>query len=421
MDNMSKPLFLPALRALMGDWVYYSTIMKFKDIGERVKPAEEIHESKTLKDFIQRHLTSRSSEISEYLLTQPQRFFNSLIIGVYGGDPKWIELKIEKSDQLPDFPLSENGILGYLKLSGEELLFALSGQHRVEGIKKAIEKKKDLSSEEISVIFIGHKRTPEGKERTRRLFATLNRYAKPVNVFEIIALDEDDIGAILTRDLIEIHPLFADKRLSFTKSAAIPKLEKNCFTNIITLYKIINELLSVYLKNNNYYKKGQWKKYLKTRPDQTSIDCAKEYIIKVLNLICEKFEVLQEYLEFNDSKQDKAFKYRNDNGGHILFRPIGLLIYVRAICSALEEGWELEKTIHLASKIETDLGKSPWVGLLWESGSKNMITNGENQKVAIRLIRYMIGLDTDEKKLRNDYASKLNKKSQEINLPPKVL
>lgn len=421
MDNISEPLFLPALRALMGDWVYYSTIMKFKDIGDRVKPAEEIHESKTLKDFIQRHLTSRSGEISEYLLTQPQRFFNSLIIGVYGGDPKWIELKIEKSDQLPSFPLSESGILGYLKLSGEELLFALCGQHRVEGIKKAIEKNKDLSNEEISVIFIGHKRTPEGKERTRRLFATLNRYAKPVNVFEIIALDEDDIGAILTRDLIEIHPLFAGKRLSFTKSAAIPKLEKNCFTNIITLYKFINELLSKYLKKEKLYKKGQWEKFLKTRPTQNTIILSKKFILKVLDLICANFNALQVYLDENDSKDDIAYKYRNENGGHILFRPIGLLIYIRVICSALEDGWELEKTIHLVSKIETEIEKYPWVGLLWESGSKNMITNGENQKVAIRLIRYMIGLDEDENKLRNDYASKLNKKSQEVSLPPKVL
>ena len=187
---MPEKIYLPALRAFMGDWTYYSTIMKFRDINERIKYAEEIHESKKLQDFIQRELTPRGREISDYLLTQSQRFFNSLIVGVYGGEPQWIELKIPKNDILPDFPLSQKGILGYLKLSGEETLFALDGQHRVAGIKGALKElspTSDLFDEEISVIFIGHKNTQEGKQRTRRLFTTLNRYAKPVKLSEIIA------------------------------------------------------------------------------------------------------------------------------------------------------------------------------------------------------------------------------------------
>ena len=34
----------------MGDWVYYPTLMKLKDIAERVKIAEEIYQSKTLSE-----------------------------------------------------------------------------------------------------------------------------------------------------------------------------------------------------------------------------------------------------------------------------------------------------------------------------------------------------------------------------------
>ena len=39
-------LYLPALRGLIGDWVYYPTLMKLKDIAERVRIAEEIYQSK---------------------------------------------------------------------------------------------------------------------------------------------------------------------------------------------------------------------------------------------------------------------------------------------------------------------------------------------------------------------------------------
>ncbi|MDQ1352296.1 MAG: hypothetical protein QG657_2602 [Acidobacteriota bacterium] len=413
-------LFLPALRAFMGDWTYYSTIMKFKDISERVKIAKEIHESEKLRDFIQRQLTPRAKEISQYLITQPQRFFNSLIIGVYGGDPQWIELKIpDDRNILPEFPISETGILGYLKLSGKEELFALDGQHRVEGIKGALKGNDGLCDEEISVIFIGHKSTPEGKERTRRLFTTLNRYAKPVNISEIIALDEDDIAAIITRDLIEEYPLFSNDRLSLTKSLSIPNSDKECFTNIVTLYKCICELLSGYLKKEDIIEES-WNKFQKKRPPQEIIDKAKNFIIQLLNTIISNFPEISEYLSLNDSEKNKVIKYRNERGGHILFRPIGLLIFIRAIKAALEESMQLEETIRLLSRINTEIGKSPWEGLLWESAGKKMITTGENQKVAINLICYMIGLKTDVKKLKDDYASKLNKSSEEISLPEKA-
>jgi len=59
-----------------------------------------------------------------------------------------------------------------------------------------------------SVQFSSHNNKTERVAKTRRLFATLNRYAKPVSLTEIIALDEDDVVALTCRDLLENHPLF---------------------------------------------------------------------------------------------------------------------------------------------------------------------------------------------------------------------
>ena len=44
----------------MGDWVYYPTLMKLKDIAERVKIAEEISQSKTLNEMVQ-HETKKKT------------------------------------------------------------------------------------------------------------------------------------------------------------------------------------------------------------------------------------------------------------------------------------------------------------------------------------------------------------------------
>src|SRR5271154_5887829 len=97
MSNASlNMLQLPALRAKMGDWIYYSAFMKLGDVAERVSLADEIHRHKELREMIQRQVddSNHAEAIKKYLLTQEQRFFNSLVLGVYGGDPDFYELTI---------------------------------------------------------------------------------------------------------------------------------------------------------------------------------------------------------------------------------------------------------------------------------------------------------------------------------------
>jgi len=438
MEPKAKEIFLPALRGHMGDWVYYAAIMKLKDVRDRIEFGEDFHEIKTLQDYLQRSLKSRYKDISQYLLKQPQRFFNSLIVGVYGGEPQWIELDIPQHNKLPKFPLSEQGILGFLKLSGEEKLFPLDGQHRVAGIKEALKKQEPaspLSNEEVSVIFIGHKRTPEGMERTRRLFTTLNRYAKPVTLSELISLDEDDIGAIVTRELVEKHELFRDSGTSLSTSNSIPTSDQESFTNIVFLYKCVSVLMKAYFLKRENISSRKWKSFLEIRPSQDKIDEAFKFIVYLWDKAIEFFSPMREYLEKGESEKLKAKKFRNESGGCILFRPIGLLIFMEVIASCIEEGDDevektVEKTLSLLSKVELNIAAPPWQGLLWESGEKRMITAAENMKAARRLLLYMIGFNLEKIKAREkvtkdtllkEYASLLNKKPEDINLPSQIV
>ena len=419
-----ETLFLPALRALMGDWTYYCTIMRFQDIKDRIKYAQDIHESRRLQEFIQRQLTPRAKEISDYIGNQPQRFFNSLIVGVYGGDPEWVELKVNENDFLPDFPMSQRGILGFLKLSGEVTLFALDGQHRVAGIKGILKEQgadSPLNDEEISIIFIGHKRTPQGLERTRRLFTTLNRYAKPVSPSEIIALDEDDISAIVTREIIDKHELFSNDRILYSKTKPIPVRDEECFTNIVTLYSTIDIVLPVFLG----IPKTKWREFKRKRPRKKTIESSLKFICDLWDRIIEKFPALKGYLKIQQFEKSKASKFRNREGGHILFRPIGLLIYFRVISILLKDQSNINEILSQLSKIETNLSSTPWKGLLWGGMDHGMITGTKNQKTARNLIFHMIGFDlkkikTSKEKLRKEYAAALNKEIEDVALPKKI-
>ena len=106
-------------------------------------------------------------------------------------------------------------------------------------------------SEEVPVIFIAHKNTIEGKKRTRKLFSTLNRRAKPVGDNYQIALDEDDIVAIVTREIVEEFDLFQGERLLNGTTKQIPNSNVTAFTSLIALYQCNEEVIYSTCRNVN--------------------------------------------------------------------------------------------------------------------------------------------------------------------------
>lgn len=186
--------------------------------------------------MIQRSITENYKNIAHYLTSQEERFFNALILAVYDGEPSWNEIRIEDENG------QDNYDLGILSLTGLEKIFPVDGQHRVAGIKEALEINPDLGQEKVPVIFIGHSKNDVGMQRTRRMFSTLNRYAKPVSMRDIIALDEDDVIAIASRNIIDQSKLFEDDRILDSKTKAIPDNNERALTTIITYYECNKEL-----------------------------------------------------------------------------------------------------------------------------------------------------------------------------------
>ncbi|MFL6313516.1 MAG: DGQHR domain-containing protein [Terriglobales bacterium] len=384
-ENLGE-LKVPGLRAHMGDWKYYITFLRLKDVAERVSLAQELHKSKALKDLIQREVDSsvHSQAIKRYLLQQDQRLFNALVIAVYGGTPRWVELNIDdgRDQGLGTLPTYIKGALGVLVLSGEEQLFAVDGQHRVVGIKKAVGEKEDVGTEEVCVIFVSHSNDRKGLQRTRRLFTTLNRYAKPVNKMEIIALDEDDAIAIITRRLLEGYPLLKEFT-SIKKGKSIPTSDRRNLTTIVTIYDCLDKFFASDAR--------EWREFKKQRPSDRRLEELYKDAVELWDGLVEEFKPLKE-LRDSQPKDEISFQYRNRSaGGHLAFRPVGLLMIILVVRKLMDGGRTLKQAVRDVGRAPMNLSEHPWAGLLWDPGNRRMMASGENQRVATRILLHGTG------------------------------
>jgi DNA sulfur modification protein DndB len=414
-------LLLPSVRGSVGDWIYYSSLMKLKDVAERIGFAERIYGNANLSKLVQRELKrKRAKQISDYLIGQPQRFLGSLIVASTGGDPKWFQLTNfggSGADYLRE-NLTDEVILslGILKLAGTEHLFMLDGQHRLAGIQQAIQKKPELADEEVSVIFVAHHETSDGRERTRRLFTTLNKKAVPVHKGEIIALDEDDVMAITTRRLVREYPLFQGSKVSSSTTNNIPRNDNKSFTTLAALYDVL-EIIFVKIKAEHDRKtlKGD-------KPDtfisEKQLDNYYSYAVSFFDELANSFPVIAELYSTNESDLDTfVSKYRHNNGGHVLFRPVGLKAVTEAIC-AIAQIKTLKETLQLIANCPVELSASPYRDVLFRVADGKVLHKGVS--LTSRLLQYMLGQPLNNKqhdKLIEDYCKALGISEDECQLP----
>ena len=62
-------LILPSIRAHMGDWVYYISTMKMKELAGRVSGVPMVYSNENLQNLLQRKvIPERATEIAHYLM-----------------------------------------------------------------------------------------------------------------------------------------------------------------------------------------------------------------------------------------------------------------------------------------------------------------------------------------------------------------
>lgn len=375
---------IPVIRGQIGNWRYYTGVMTFEQISNRVSPSiNNIYPTSCLNELLQRDLTDNYRSIKEYIEKDPERFFNALILALYDGDPQWLEVDFGEEFDIYN--------VGFLELPDDVIIFPVDGQHRVAGIIEALKDRPELNNEQIPVVFVAHEGSPEGIKRTRKLFSTLNRRAKPVGENSQIALDEDDINSIITRELIETCELFYSDRLINAEGKQIPAKNVTAFTSLVTLYQC-NEII---LQSRLQIKGKKYKDFLLYRPEDDVISANMEYIRDFWAAFSENISVIKEYLSQHDRP---AEAYRNSNGGNILFRPMVLTEYVKAVLAIAKKSEQSFQIIfeHI-NAIKTDISAFPWRGVIWDG--KKIVTRAD-KKLIEYLVRYMYDhemLNADEK------------------------
>jgi DNA sulfur modification protein DndB len=403
---------IPALRANIGTWNYYVTTLTFEQVAEFVsKVDDQLHKSESLRDLIQRSITNNYISIKDYIINQPDVFFNSLVLAVYDDYPDWREIEFKYEGE-------ETYQMGLLEFPTIHKIFPVDGQHRVEGIKAALKENPELKNQRIAAIFIGHKNDTSGKEKTRRLFSTLNRYAKPVSLSDIIALDEDDIVAITTRYFLEEYDLFSGNRIVNSKQKALPNNNKEAITSIITLYQANTELFKFFYENNLQKRstKKEIEEFLKFRPKNEII----EEFIEFSKSFWDAFKLNLNVIKIYSKKRTSSIgNLRNDStGGHLLFRPIGFLPLVKAsLLIYKRKKISFEKIFKQFDTINFNLDSKPWHYVAWNPIEKKMVMSSET--VIYLLFIYLYDskiLDSKElKKLKEGYAAKISYENKNIN------
>lgn len=396
---MNSKLSLPCLKAKIGDWFYYIALMSFDEVSKRVKLPKEIDKKYLdpqlqLGEWIQRDLDKkRTKRIVEYLIKNDQRFFNSLILGIYEGAPVWQEIVINDDEQNSIEYDEETKIylgksFGVLTLFGDENIFAIDGQHRAIGIREAVKQSEKIVSDEVSVIFVAHKATIEGKIRTRRLFSTLNRYAKPVGKSDIIALSEDDNCAVITREVIDSFDLLKNK-IIINKSPSISSENNSDFTNIRMLYDIIERILTN-KKVYNFEVEGEdHYSFTNVRLSEETLKSATTKSKKILKDYLTTIPAFNDYL--------KTGVLNRKSKGDLIFRPIGQSIFFDVLKVAESQN-KIAFAKEYFSENKFTLNRKVWRTIFWDEESNNIKTDKARIKYATLLILEHIGVSINKTK-----------------------
>lgn len=207
----------PALRGKFGRTEYFLTTMPVGDLVNRVKFPVEMPEWKdyTIEERYQRSLNTKRiiEEMAPYFAQDDNRFTGSLVLAVQNDEKMEFEplsKLTENLDTLPSMYKGASSEMGFILMSGQEVLVPLDGQHRAKAFKLAIEgyARNDreppiilpnmaFARDMVTIILVRF-----DKKLSRYIFNKINRYAKPTVKGDKLITDDDDAVAVITRALV---------------------------------------------------------------------------------------------------------------------------------------------------------------------------------------------------------------------------
>lgn len=369
----------------LGYWDYYSTVMKVSDIvkNKRIITVSESEELFTdnINAILQREIkTQRIKALKNYISDTNERFLGSIVAAIHQGEPKWTEIDINQNFEVEGLTIDElsieflNSKFGVLTLMGNEQIFALDGQHRLLGLRKAFSENPEVVGNlEVSILFVVHKH--DRLDKTRRLFTVLNKYAEKPKGAELIILDEDDAAAIVSRRLVTEHAQLSKANgISSSKSANISSSDNTSFSTLVTI-NAVNKIL--FKKTSTFYT---------TRPTDAILNTLYSKAALFWDTVFEAFPELIQYIdgEQNVEINDDPINRQDESGGSLLLRPVGHKL-LATVYNKFETN-ERQDFIDRISQVNFNLSSPNWIYIYW---NEKMI--GKELTLKKNMLAYMIG------------------------------
>jgi DNA sulfur modification protein DndB len=322
-------------------------------------------------------LKPRVRKIAGYLRKRDDRFFGSIILGVFGGLPDWVELDfsvVGKKLKIPD-PREIEESVGLLIFYGGEKIFAIDGQHRVEGIKAAAAADPErLQNDQYPALLVAHRDDAPGKVRTRRLFCDINKNAVAVSEGDKVIIDEDELAAIVTRRVYAKYPAFegGDQIAVTEKKEQLFEQARERFTSLLAIYTVCRQLKKLYQKPRGT---------LENAPE--NVRAFQAVVSEFFNFATRHEPSLNRY--FRQKKTTLQAERKNNRS--LFFRPIGLEVLSRLYAHFAPKNG-LPTLQYALESFHFENPGGVFDGILWNAG--RIEASAKAKKAAVDLCLYLL-------------------------------
>ena len=418
---------LPAMKARLGNTDYYILSMKANALTERVKIPKDMDgwEDMSIDERYQRDINWNrvKNQIAPYLAKNESRFFGAIIVAAMNFDEavSFEPLADVATKGMPALYKTTAANMGFLIFSGGEKLVPLDGQHRLKAIEFAMSGRdqngKDipglapcsaLADEDVSVILV-----PYEPRKARMIFTRVNRYARKPTTGENYITEDDDIIAVLAREVI--NGQIGGRLVKYDGNTLSPRDAE--FTTLSIVYNCNEEILRKTFPTGKVDKSGL--------PEESTQKLYRDKVREVWDVLLKEIDVFADALrDRTESGDDKRREIRKEN---LLGKPVTQECLVGAFMCLTDQ--ETNMTYQEACKKLNSLPWSitennlkVWDRILWSGGTDGKIIT-KNRTLTTNIIAHLAGkkfTPEAKEKLLSDYRKQFPESDQKRNKLPEL-
>ena len=397
------PTTVPAMKARLGDTDYFILSMKAQELADKVKIPRELEgwEDMSIEERYQRELNLNRvrNQIAPYFANDNSRFFGAIIVAAinFGDHVSFEPLSTVATKGLPGLYQSAAESMGFLTFRGGEVLIPLDGQHRLKAIQFAVtgrdEKNRNipaistpctnLAQEDVTVILVAY-----DSRKARKIFTRVNRHAKATTAGQTIVTNDDDIIAVLAREVT--NDLIGGRLVKFTGNT-LNRREPE-FTTLAIVYGCNEHIVTSEFPGGRPDKTQL--------PNQQQITLYREKIREVWEKLLANIDIFADALSDPDSSGDE--KRREIRGSNLLGKPVAQECLIRAFVRLTNAPTNLSADdacarLNALPWAITNDNLQVWDRVLWAGGTDGRIIT-KRRNLATDLISYLAGEKMPDKK-----------------------